>query len=142
MTPWRLSPRSLILNRNLPVSIVFQVDRSPPELALLRHPFCHGLMQEAHLATEKAAILAPTSSPDFEVSINTDVIKNMGGGADAVTRLHLVLREEGLEWLSEERDGEETAKPGSIRFGTNSNNSSPPALWRSTFTPRCPRWTV
>lgn len=62
-------------------------------------------------AAQQCAVRKPTIAPDFSVSVNTDNIKNTGGGPDAVTRLNLVLLEEGLEWMSETRsDGTETTK--------------------------------
>lgn len=50
---------------------------------------------------EAQSVLEPTIPPDFTVSVNTANVKNEGGGADTVTRLNLVLREEGLEWVQE-----------------------------------------
>lgn len=47
------------------------------------------------------AILHRTVSPDFYVRVDTESIKN-AGTPQAVTRLRLVLREEGLEWMKEE----------------------------------------
>lgn len=57
------------------------------------------------------AVVMPTIAPDFAVSVNTDEIRNSGGGADVVTRLHLTLREEGLEWVQEtDVNGAETRR--------------------------------
>jgi hypothetical protein len=42
--------------------------------------------------------------------VNTENVKNTGGGPETITRLDLVLREEGLEWHSEERDGRTSSK--------------------------------
>lgn len=61
-------------------------------------------------AAENAAIKTATVGPDFCVVVNTQDIKNTGGGPEVVTRLNLVLHEEGLEWLSEKYDGKETTK--------------------------------
>lgn len=62
----------------------------------------------ANLAA-RAAILSPTESSDFYVRVDTESIKN-AGTPQAVTRLRLVLREEGLEWMKEEgAEGGETA---------------------------------
>lgn len=47
------------------------------------------------------AILQRTVSPDFYVRVDTESIKN-AGTPQAVTRLRMVLREEGLEWMKEE----------------------------------------
>ncbi|MCK9442472.1 MAG: hypothetical protein M0Q13_13770, partial [Methanothrix sp.] len=59
---------------------------------------------------EKAAIYKPSIPPDFYIEVDTDSIKNAGGGPDAVTRLSIVMHEEGLEWLSEEQKGLKTKK--------------------------------
>lgn len=59
---------------------------------------------------EKAAIDKPSIPPDFYVEVDTDLIKNAGGGPDVVTRLSIVMHEEGLEWLSEEQKGLKTKK--------------------------------
>ncbi|MCX6678715.1 MAG: hypothetical protein NTU95_12355 [Methanothrix sp.] len=59
---------------------------------------------------EKAAIDKPSIPPDFYIEVDTDSIKNAGGGPDAVTRLSIVMHEEGLEWLSEEREGLKTKR--------------------------------
>jgi hypothetical protein len=66
------------------------------------------LISEVRHAAENAAISRPTTPPDLYVVVNTESIKNAGGGPDVVTRLNLVLHEEGLEWLSEKRDGKDT----------------------------------
>ncbi len=49
---------------------------------------------------ENAAIQRSTRPADFEVRVNTDAIKN-AGTPGAVTRVRMVLTEEGLEWNSE-----------------------------------------
>ncbi|MEO5373290.1 MAG: hypothetical protein H7840_03305 [Alphaproteobacteria bacterium] len=57
------------------------------------------------------SVVDQTVSPDFYVSVNTDAVKNTGGGPDVVTRLSLVLHEEGLEWVQEAgKDGSETTR--------------------------------
>lgn len=66
------------------------------------------LIRNIRLAAEEAAIIKPTVAPDFHVIVDTDSIKNAGGGPDVVTRVNIVMHEEGLEWLSEIRDGKET----------------------------------
>ncbi len=50
---------------------------------------------------ENAAILQSTRPADFEVRVNTEAIKN-AGTPGAVTRVRMVLTEEGLEWSSEQ----------------------------------------
>lgn len=61
-------------------------------------------------AAEDVAVSKPTVAPDFHVLVDTDSIKSAGGGPDAVTRLNLVMFEEGLEWMTETRDGAETSR--------------------------------
>lgn len=70
------------------------------------------LIGNLRLAAQQAAVIKPTIAPDFEVSVNTDDIKNTGGGPDAVTRLSLLLHEEGLEWMTGSQDGKETTTLG------------------------------
>lgn len=52
-------------------------------------------------AAGNAAIKSSTVPPDFFVVVNTENIKNAGGGPEVVTRLNITLHEEGLEWTSE-----------------------------------------
>lgn len=59
---------------------------------------------------EASAVKKSTVSPDFYVSVDTETIKNAGGGPDTVTHFNMVLLEEGLEWVTETRDGVETNK--------------------------------
>jgi hypothetical protein len=66
------------------------------------------LISEVRHAAENMAISSPARPPDLYVVVNTENIKNAGGGPEVVTRLNLVLHEEGLEWLSEKRDGKDT----------------------------------
>lgn len=68
------------------------------------------LIDDLRSSAESKAISKPTVPPDFYVSVDTDSIKNAGGGPDVVTRLNMVLLEEGLEWLTEVKDGTETTK--------------------------------
>jgi len=68
------------------------------------------LIHDIRQSAESTAITKPTEPPDFYVSVDTDSIKNAGGGPDVVTRLNMVLFEEGLEWLTEVKDGTETTK--------------------------------
>jgi len=49
---------------------------------------------------EDAAIEKPMVSPNLEVEVNTEEVKN-SASSGAVTRLSLTLTEEGLEWASE-----------------------------------------
>lgn len=77
---------------------------------LLEHRITTMLVRYVRLAAEKSAVKDPTVPPDFYVSVNTGEIKNAGGGPDVVTRLEMILREEGLEWLKEEHDGKFTSK--------------------------------
>lgn len=77
---------------------------------ILKEVYIQNLAKKVRLSAECAAVLADTVAPDFYVAVDTDSIKNSGGGPNAVTRLELVLREEGLEWLSEMQDGKEIRK--------------------------------
>lgn len=79
---------------------------------VLNHELVKKLIGNLRLAAQQACILKPTIAPDFEVSVNTDDIKNTGGGPDAVTRLNLLLHEEGLEWMTGTQDGKETTTLG------------------------------
>ena len=64
------------------------------------------LLQRVSEATQRAAVVRPTEPPDLEVLVDTEAIKNTGGGPSTVTQLHLTLIEEGLEWVGDEqRDG-------------------------------------
>ncbi|AKT43563.1 hypothetical protein [Chondromyces crocatus] len=64
------------------------------------------LLQQVAEAAQRAAVVRPTALPDLDVLVDTDTIKNAGGGPATVTQLHLTLLEEGLEWVGEEqRDG-------------------------------------
>jgi hypothetical protein len=63
------------------------------------------MISDIRPAAEAVAIRKPSTAPDIYVEVNTDNIKNAGGGPDAVTRLNIVMHEEGLEWLSEEQKG-------------------------------------
>lgn len=68
------------------------------------------LIRNVRVAAENTAISNPTIPPDFYVLVDTESIKNSGGGPDVVTRLNIVLHEEGLEWLSEKHNGQETTR--------------------------------
>ncbi len=59
---------------------------------------------------EATAVKESTVAPDFYVSVDTETIKNAGGGPNTVTRFNMVLLEEGLEWVTETHDGTETSK--------------------------------
>lgn len=89
----------------------FDPDRARKSVKeIMDNDYTRQLIQVIRLAAENAAITRPTVSPDFHVAVDTESIKNAGGGPDAVTRLNIVLLEEGLEWLTEVRDGKETSK--------------------------------
>lgn len=79
---------------------------------VLKHELVKKLIGNLRLAAQQASVIKPTIAPDFEVSVNTDDIKNTGGGPDAVTRLNLLLHEEGLEWMTGTQDGKETTTLG------------------------------
>lgn len=77
---------------------------------LMDHEITTRLISLVRHAAEGNAVRSRTIPPDFYVSVNTGEIKNAGGGPDVVTRLEMVLREEGLEWLTEEHEGKITSK--------------------------------
>lgn len=52
-------------------------------------------------AAENAAVKTPTIPPDLSVVVNTEEIKNSGGGPEVITRLNFILHEEGLEWATD-----------------------------------------
>jgi hypothetical protein len=74
------------------------------------HPMTIKAIGGIRNVAEENAILKRTEAPDFLVSVNTESVKNTGGGPDVVTRLDMVLREEGLEWHSEEKDGKTSSR--------------------------------
>ncbi len=77
---------------------------------LMEHPITRALIRHVRLAAEMHAVEKETVPPDFYVSVNTDEIKNTGGGPNVVTRLEMKLHEEGLEWFTEEEDGKKISK--------------------------------
>jgi hypothetical protein len=76
---------------------------------LMDHNGMNLLIKKVCHSAQFQVIQKPTISPDFYVTVNTDEIKNSGGGNNVVTRLNMILREEGLEWHTEEKDGIETS---------------------------------
>ena len=74
------------------------------------HRIVKWALEKIRNEAERAAVKESTVSPDFCVLVDTETIKNAGGGPDVVTRFNMVLLEEGLEWVTETRDGAETAK--------------------------------
>jgi hypothetical protein len=62
------------------------------------------VINHIRVAVEGAAVRVPTVPSDLVVEVDTDSIKNAGGGPDVVTRLSMVLHEEGLEWLQETQE--------------------------------------
>ena len=74
------------------------------------HSIVKWALEKIRNEAEAAAVKESTVSPDFYVAADTETIKNAGGGPDVVTRFHMVLLEEGLEWVAETREGVETSK--------------------------------
>lgn len=74
------------------------------------NPIVQSEMEKVQNEAASAAVKVPTIPPDFYISADTETIKNAGGGPDVVTRFNMVLLEEGLEWVTETRDGVETTK--------------------------------
>ncbi len=77
---------------------------------LMGHEITIRLIHNVRHAAEKKTVIAISIPPDFYVSVNTADVKNTGGGSDTVTRLDMVLHEEGLEWVTEECDGKQVSK--------------------------------
>jgi hypothetical protein len=77
---------------------------------LMGHEITIRLIHNVRHAAENNAVIAISIPPDFYVSVNTADVKNTGGGSDTVTRLDMVLYEEGLEWVTEECDGKKVSK--------------------------------
>ena len=89
----------------------FDPERGKKAIAeLIDHDITTRLIRQVRNAAGNNAVITRTIPPDFYVSVNTGDIKNEGGGPDVVTRLNMVLREEGLEWLTEEQEGKTTSK--------------------------------
>jgi len=87
-----------------------EAGRQRAEAALQGEPIAT-LLQRVSEAVERVAVTRPTEQPDLAVLVDTDAIKNLGGGPSTVTQLHLTLLEEGLEWVGEEqRDGSRSWK--------------------------------
>ena len=88
----------------------FDPDRARQSIEeVMGHDLYDRMRSAVRLAAKQSAVIKPTTSPDFFVSVDTDEIKNAGGGPNSVTRLSIDLLEEGLEWLHEQRDGQETS---------------------------------
>ncbi len=89
----------------------FEPDRARKSTKeIMGEDYTKQLIHAIRSAADSAAITKPTVPPDFHVAVDTESIKNAGGGPDVVTRINMVLLEEGLEWLTEVRDGKETTK--------------------------------
>jgi hypothetical protein len=93
-----------------------KLDEFQPERArqkfdeVIKSDIIQGLITLLRHEAEDASVLSITIPPDFYVDVDTGIVKNTGGGPDSVTRLEMVLLEEGLEWLTETRDGVEHTK--------------------------------
>lgn len=77
---------------------------------ILNHAMFDDLVQAVRHAAQANALVSHTKPPDLYVAVDTDSIKNSGGGPATVTRLDMVLHEEGLEWLTEEQGGVESTR--------------------------------
>lgn len=67
--------------------------------------YIQSILQQVADAAVRNAVVRPSVSPDFHVTVNTEDIKAAGGGPEAITRVSLTLREEGLEWVQEQEPG-------------------------------------
>jgi len=74
------------------------------------HSIVKWALEKIRNEAESVAVRESTVSPDFYVSVDTETIKNAGGGPDTVTHFNMVLLEEGIEWVTETRDGVETSR--------------------------------
>ena len=68
---------------------------------IIGHKIIQSLLNTAQIAAEMHIIDKHGQPADLEVAVDTESIKNSGGGPDAVTRLSFVMREEGLEWITD-----------------------------------------
>ena len=68
---------------------------------LLDHKIIKDFVAKVRFATEISAIEQNDQPAEIQVMVDTENIKNAGGGPDAVTHLHFNVREEGLEWVTE-----------------------------------------
>lgn len=82
--------------------VVFDIDRANNSVEQrCKDKIVVGLLKKIKFAVESIAIEVPGHSSELEILVDTESIKNSGGGPDAVTRLSFTLREEGLEWITE-----------------------------------------
>ena len=77
---------------------------------VMKDKIIQGLKSLISRHAQISSVLSNSVPPDFLVDVNTDIVKNAGGGASSVTNLSFVLLEEGLEWLTETRDGVDHTK--------------------------------
>ena len=78
---------------------------------MMKHEFVVRILDTIRHAAEEAAVSSTSEAPDFRVLVDTDRVKNAGGGDASITRINLVLLEEGLEWMSEQKpDGSTSEK--------------------------------
>ncbi|GAA4903562.1 hypothetical protein [Ferrimonas pelagia] len=61
------------------------------------------LIQDIRSRTEQNCLLTATTPAGLDVRVDTEAIKN-AGSPNSMTRLRMVLTEEGLEWSTEEND--------------------------------------
>lgn len=65
------------------------------------------LLDGIRQAAAGATYASPSTPPELHVLVDTDAIKNSGGGPDIVTRFNMTLLEEGLEWVTDKQSGTE-----------------------------------
>ena len=66
------------------------------------------LIRDIRTQTEQSALMKDSTPASFSVRVDSEAIKN-AGSPQSVTRLRMVLNEEGLEWSTEESDSGETS---------------------------------
>lgn len=83
-------------------AVTLDIDRAQNSInELCSDKIIAGLIQKIRFAAETTCIELQEQSPELEILVDTESIKNAGGGPDSVSRLSFVLREEGLEWITE-----------------------------------------
>jgi hypothetical protein len=82
--------------------VTFDIDRASNSVEKrYKDKIVIGLLKKIKFSIESTSIEQQAVNSQVEVLVDTESIKNAGGGPDTVTRLSFVLREEGLEWITE-----------------------------------------
>jgi hypothetical protein len=90
-------------------SVVFDMDRAENSIEeKCKDKIVQGLLRKIKFTVEGNCISVSGQSSELEILVDTESIKNAGGGPDTVTRLSFVIREEGLEWITEVNEDKST----------------------------------